>query len=366
MQSSLLVLWHGEGIIFSPEQDYEGYYNLWKGFAVIPKKGDWSLMKEHIVEVISDGYQERANWIFAYIARMYQDPGGDRPGTCIVLRGSQATGKGVFVHEIGCVLGKHYINVSNPDHLVAKFNLHLKDKLLVFADEGSLVSKRAMGVLKSMITEPYLTVEGKNINAFRIKNNMNLIIASNDDQIIPAQMDERRFFVMDVSEKRKNDHQYFTQLKDQMSNGGREAMLYDLLKTDTSNVNLRAFPRTNALLDQIYNGFEPAELYWYECLKAGSNLIMGDTWIPGIPFAKQYDDFLNFVDKQKIKPTTPSVFGKRLKKLCPGISRQRPLMESKRVWVNNFPQLEVCRKDFEKIVGISIAWDDGSGAREAA
>src|SRR5207245_333304 len=41
-----------DGIVFSPGHDVEGHYNLWRGFAVQPKPGDWSQMKAHITEVI--------------------------------------------------------------------------------------------------------------------------------------------------------------------------------------------------------------------------------------------------------------------------------------------------------------------------
>ena len=36
------------GIVCAPRGDAPGYYNLWQGFSVEPRHGDWSLMEHHI------------------------------------------------------------------------------------------------------------------------------------------------------------------------------------------------------------------------------------------------------------------------------------------------------------------------------
>ena len=128
----------------------------------------------------------------------------------------------------------------------------MKDSLLVFCDEGFWAGdKSAEGILKSLVTEDHLVIEPKNKNPFTIKNNVRLIIASNNNWVIPAGLEERRFFVLDVSNKHMQDHGYFQPIFEQMDSGGREAMLYDLLRYDYSEINLKEIPRTAALLDQI-------------------------------------------------------------------------------------------------------------------
>uniref|UniRef100_UPI0012EC03FE hypothetical protein n=1 Tax=Solidesulfovibrio alcoholivorans TaxID=81406 RepID=UPI0012EC03FE len=67
------------GIIFSPTEDIKGAYNLWQGFAVQPKEtGDWSLYKNHIMEVICDNKPEIYNYVFAWMANIVQNLGKNR------------------------------------------------------------------------------------------------------------------------------------------------------------------------------------------------------------------------------------------------------------------------------------------------
>ena len=76
-------------------------YNLWRGFAINPERGDWSLYNDHIFYNIAKGNEDYYLWILAWMARVVQDPGGKKPGTAIAIRGKQGTGKGVFANYFG-------------------------------------------------------------------------------------------------------------------------------------------------------------------------------------------------------------------------------------------------------------------------
>jgi hypothetical protein len=39
-------------------------YNLWRGWGIEPKQGDWSIIRDHIINVISDGDKDKADYIF--------------------------------------------------------------------------------------------------------------------------------------------------------------------------------------------------------------------------------------------------------------------------------------------------------------
>ena len=64
----------------------------------------------------------------------------------LAIRGKQGVGKGIFVNVFASLFGPHTMHVTQSSHLVGNFNAHLKDKLLVFADEAFWAGdKRAEG-----------------------------------------------------------------------------------------------------------------------------------------------------------------------------------------------------------------------------
>ena len=350
-----------EGIIFAPGEDIPGYYNLWKGFSVKPKKGDWSLYRKHIQNIIASGNKVWADWIVAWMARVVQDPGGERPGTAIVLRGKQGTGKGVFVNIYGSLFGGHYLQIAHASHVTGRFNSHLKDAVVVFVDEGFWGGdKQAEGIIKNMVTEPFINVEQKGKDLIRVQNHVNIIIVSNNQWVIPAGLEERRFFVLDISEDRQQDHRYFKAIVEQMNNGGREALLYDLLNMDISGIDLRTVERTEGLLDQIINSMTTVQKYWFERLRDGALSIKSFEWENEIPTAIQYNEYLSFAETLKDRyPKCEQQFGRELKKMCKGIQKQRVRREGGgREFVRYFPSLSACRNQFENLVNMSIDWEE--------
>lgn len=347
-----------EGIVFAPGQDIPGFYNLYRGLAVDPVKGDCSLYWNHVRDVICAGNEEIFRYIKAWMAHLVQDPGGERSGTSVVMRGRQGTGKGCFASQFGEIFGSHFLHITNPTHLVHRFNQHLKDALLVFVDEGIWAGdKTAEGILKGMITEKYFMCEPKGKDAFPVKNHVHLIIASNSQWVVPAGLEERRFMVLDVSDKYIQDKDYFKAIFYQMDHGGREAMLCDLLETDLSGVDLRTIPRTGALLDQMVHTMSTAHKFWFERLRAGTLIDEHREWESYVITEKLYDAYLKFsencgeryrlIDRQ---------FGKELRRLCPDVKRGHRTIDSREKWVLYVPELETCREQFENIVKIKVNW----------
>src|SRR5262249_19824768 len=156
--------------------------------------------------------------------------------------------KGVFARSVGDLFGQHFLHVTQKKHLTGQFNAHLRDAVVVFSDEAFLAGdKESEGTLKALITEPTLMIEGKFNDAVTCKNNVHLIVASNNDQIITASPEARRFCVLDVSDAHMQDTKYFRAIDEQMKSGGREAMLYDLQHEDLSGFDPRNLPATAAL-----------------------------------------------------------------------------------------------------------------------
>lgn len=350
-------------ICFEPGKDTPGDYNLWTDFVIKPVKGDWSLFKNHILNVIAGGNTDHFLWIMGWMARIFQDPGGDKPGTSIVLRGERGTGKSMFVEIIGSIFGDHYLHLAQQEHLLGKFNHHLKNKVLVFADEGFWAGdKQSEGSIKHMITEKNHIIEQKGKDAITVKNHINLIIASNNSWVVPAGLDERRFFVTDVINPHKQQDKYFSPIFKQMANDGVKAMLYDLLNWEYSLSELRRAPKTKALLDQIQSTMGDAKKFWMERLEEGTLSVDHVEWREEIGCGALYEEYLMFAKNLNQRfPLPKHQFGKEINQLCKGIITARPNQGGVRKRVYRCPPLEECRRQFEEIVSMpgQIDWEEG-------
>jgi len=348
-----------EGVTFNPKFTPKGYYNLWTGFAVEPREGDCSLFLAHVRDNIASGNTVIFNYIIAWMAQCVQHP-EELLGVALALRGSMGTGKGVFANAYGSLFGRHFLQLTQGSQLTGKFNAHMKDKCVVFADEAFWAGdKQAEGVLKALITEPSLIIEGKGENAFKIQNHLHFIFATNNEWVAPAGPQERRFFVIDVGEKHMQDHAYFEAIQSELNNGGREALLHFLLKYDISGLNLRQFPQTAALMEQKIYSLTPVCKFIFEKLESGvlSNAV--NRW-DEIPTKDLYSQFIAFCIHigERYKPSA-SEFGIKLRKLLPGVSTTKGRANrygSARPNVYRFPSLSDCRKTFESFINYQVEW----------
>jgi len=259
------------GVVFNPKsQDkVDGELNLWEGFAIKPEPGDWSLLRSHIFAIICQGDDVKYNYLMGWMARMMQFP-AEQGEVAVVMKGGEGTGKGTLAKTLIKLIGQHSLAISNAKHLVSNFNGHLRDAIFLFADEAFFAGDKAhVGVLKSIITEPYLTVEAKFQNAAQMPNFLHIMMASNEEWVIPASVDARRFLVLEVGDQAKNNHAYFAEILEQLSSGGYAAMLHDLLNYDLSSFNVRNVPRTDGLTNQQKLSLGVPEQWWKDCLERG-------------------------------------------------------------------------------------------------
>ena len=175
----------------APEELPNGTLNLWRGFGVTAKPGDWSLMMSHVCHVLATGDRKTAEYILRWAAWTVQHP-GERAKVALVLKGAKGCGKGVFVRALAQCFGEHGVQIANQEHLVGKFNGHLRSCLFLFADEAFWAGdKKGESVLKGLITEPVLTIEQKGIDAVQWPNRLKIAMAANADWVVPASAGER-------------------------------------------------------------------------------------------------------------------------------------------------------------------------------
>jgi hypothetical protein len=244
--------------------------------------------------------EEHYNYLIGWMARAVQNPA--QPGeVAIVMRGGRGTGKSFFAKHFGHLFGRHFLQVSNPSHLVGNFNNHLRDVVILFADEAFYAGdKKHSSILKTLITEETITIEAKGIDAEAAPNYVHLIMASNDDHVVPAGGDERRFFVLDVGKEHMQDPKYFGAIAKQMQDGGYEALLHYLMTYDLSSYQVRNVPRTKALHDQKLLSMSAAEEWWYQRLLEGRNTRRSDQWDEHILKDELVDDYVEHTKRFNI------------------------------------------------------------------
>jgi hypothetical protein len=256
------------GVTFDPSgaPTAEGTLNLWQGFAIQPRPGSWERLRVHIRDVICCGNRDQYEYLIRWLARLVQRP-AEQGEVAIVMRGVEGTGKGTLARAMKRILGQHALAISNSKHLTGNFNAHLRDCVFLFADEAFFAGDRQhVGVLKSIITEPYLTVEGKYQNAVQTPNFLHLMMASNEEWVVPASLEARRFLVLEVGDAHKDDHAWFASIWEEMESGGYEAMLSDLLRVNLTTFNVRRVPTTDGLQQQKKLSLSTDKTWWLDVL----------------------------------------------------------------------------------------------------
>jgi hypothetical protein len=169
---------------------------LWRGFAVEANDtGDWTLIRNHIRDVICNGNEEHFQYVLKFCAWTIQHP-GEQAEVALVLKGEEGAGKGVFVQCLLKLFGEHGLQVTSPDQVVGHFNAHLRSVLLLFADEALFAGNPSIrGKLYGLITEKTLIIEGKFEDQMPQRNRVTLIMSTNSEWAVPAGPESRRFAV---------------------------------------------------------------------------------------------------------------------------------------------------------------------------
>lgn len=359
-------------IKFMPQGDQKGVYNLWRGFNVEPREGSCELYLQHLKDNVCKSNEEYYDYLIKWMARTVQTPAS--PGeVAVVLKGGKGTGKSVVATIFGRLFGRHFLHVANPSHLVGNFNAHLRDVITLFADEAFFAGdKKHESVLKMLITEEVIPIEAKGIDVEPYPNYVHLIMASNDLHVIRASADERRYFVLDVSDQHKQDHIYFEAIFSQMENGGYEALLFFLQGLDLTGFNVRAFPDTDALKEQKLASLSEEDTWWLQKLQNGVVLQHHDEWEQEVAIDAIEKDWVDFARRWGLQYTrmNPGKLGKLITRVVPhrgkgsrkrmvnewDSAQQREVRVEKRFNVYSFGTLQQCRDAWEKING-TIDWD---------
>ena len=247
-------------VAYEPLRESPGVYNLWRGFSVEPEDGDLHLSYlDHVEQVVCANDPECYEYVVSYMARCVQAP-GEVGQVAVVMRGEEGVGKGFCVEHFGRLFGRHFVRISDPSHLVGRFNAHLEACSVLFADEAFYAGdKTHESVLKTLVTEQTRMVERKGVDAQPYTNCAHLFMSSNKEWVVPAGPYARRFMVLDVSNERRGDAEYFAKIAGDLGAGGYSHLLRFLQRRDLSGFNVAKFPNTRALEYQKQRSMPPID-----------------------------------------------------------------------------------------------------------
>ena len=341
------IVFRPEGKVPFPATGKKDVYNLWQGFAYNMLPGDNHLSYlEHLRTNICKGNKEHANYLIGWLANCVQRP--DIPGqTAIVLCGDQGTGKSFFVEHFGKLWGRHYTMVSQGEHLVGKFNQHLRDCVVCFGEEAFFAGdKKHESVLKALITSEHMVIEPKGVDSTVTSNFLHIIMASNEEKVVPGNKGERRYFVVDVGDERRLDRQYFGAIANDLRNGGYESLLHFLMGYDISNFDVTKVPQTEALGGQILKNLPIARKWWLSILEDGV-IPTDEGWPEVVNRDNLLENYVAVCKNSHSRTTATAIeFAKFLRSVTDGkVTTDRV----RRIPVVRLAPLAVCRQAWERM-----------------
>lgn len=331
-------------IVFSPEKEIPGTYNLWKGFTVQPRPGDCSKFLAHIRDNVCQGKEDRFNWVMGWFASIVQHP-ATKCETSLGLRGKEGVGKTKVGEVMKRILGRHYISVADPRYITGQFNSHMLSCLLLHSEEAFWAGdKKAEGKLKDLITGKTHPVEFKGRDSIWVDNYIRLLVTSNETWMAPVGKEGRRFTVLDVADTHMQDKPYFIAIDEEMKNGGTEALLHYLLHFDLSVTDIRKVLNTSALTEQKLSSLTPEESWLFDLVSRGY-MPYGTGINAHEPLkADIFNSYITYAKKLGIpRRSSETKLGIFLVDMIPGITSARPKVGAERKRIYRFPSLDECR-----------------------
>ena len=237
----------------------------------------------------------------------------------------------------------------------------------MFVDEGMFGGDRSSaGIIKTRMTEPYTLFERKGVDAELVRNHLIFTVASNEDSVVPADLADRRWQVLRVNDAHREDRPYFQAIVEQMEDGGHEAMLFDLLNRDVSEgPDPRRTIKNEGIFEQALRAAGPEVRYLFALLDEGE---LPQPSAPGNGPGKTtiralYADMCDRDQRARYVPQ--SAFGQKVSRIFPTVSKVQSGVfiergpsgyERRRSTRYEFPELSICRRQFEAFVGLPVPW----------
>jgi hypothetical protein len=210
--------------------------NLYRGLGIAPKPGKCDRILNHIKDVICRGAEDRYKSMLDLMAWQIQHIGEPSRIIVVLISENQQAGKGILLEE---TLLKIYdpsgTAPQNTDQITGRFNDILRGMSYIFCDEIFFSGDRKTAdAFKRLATTTRMPVEGKGLPIFQYPVGVNLWLASNRENAVHLENGDARYWILEISEHRIGDAEYFDNVMSEINSGGREAFAHYLLTRDVS------------------------------------------------------------------------------------------------------------------------------------
>jgi len=303
----------GTGFFPDPKKCPPDSLNFYRGLQVKPMAGDVKLFLDHLFHVICAGHMPSYLYLIGWMAHMLQKP-DEKPSVAIVLKSVEGTGKGTMAEPLLRILGPHGNKTNGAYAIAGRFNGTVANRLLIFADEVDLTDKHVADRLKGIVSETTVNMERKGLEIEPLPNYCRLIFASNHSRVLNAGVRERRYLVLEPSDKFAQNPDYFKRLWHWINNDGPAKLLNYLLIVDLSDFDPYRCPQTPGLIAEKLGNLNVVNQFFY-------NKITEQEPFGGrarISATELVDDFMTWSTEQEQKITKPaarSCIGQTMHKL---------------------------------------------------
>jgi hypothetical protein len=345
-----------DGVEFNPVGSSGNYLNLWVGPTLVPKASGWTLIRAFVLEIICNNDSVAFEYLIQFLAHALQRP-AEKPGIMVILLGGQGIGKGTLGKILRLIWSATYWHIHKIDDVTGNFNAALERAFIVFLDEALFVGDRkASDALKSLVTEPIIQINEKYQPARQTRSYHRFFAATNAEHFKNTERDDRRDFVLKVSEDKKDDHAYWSSLNNEIEHGGTAAMMHDLVAMDLSGFNVRAKPSTAALVEQKILSLGPVERWWFSALN--QKYVEGtDDWPDFISTTGLIAAVMEFSGGKVYRKPSPIEVIKTMKQLCPSVTNKQQQESLGRHRGLALPGIEQARREFERYIGGAVIWE---------
>jgi len=342
-------------VVDSHDSSIHNMFNGLKIDELASLAGDYdkgSELADFIKRVWCNNDEDVYDYVISWMAHLIQRP-GKQIKTAICVRGEEGTGKSSIITKLCEIIGWQYsLQESNIQNVFGTFNACLQGKFLVYLNEAFFYGARDIGErLKNAVTEPTLQLNIKNVSQFTMRNNANFIIDTNNQRIISAGRESRRWCVLETTNEALG---YSDEQREEIFGTKAVDFAKFLYSINIDDWDPTKIPETQALKEQRDMSWSPVESFVYKIYESdgfewkNSDMNYSASCGEPVPSTELYEEY-----KKSDKFVSQKAFALAISKMeVDGKSlfektQNRVVFGGKRVVAYKLPTLDLLKKYFK-------------------